>query len=153
MGDSVTVSEPGQGESPAVCQGSSGGSGSRPVLSGPWVTFCPGSLCMWVSCQLGWLYRPLATCGFLWPQVAPQEVSHLETAWELPKALSSSFSACPGQPRGGLSTSPQADPWMTQSQMNERTLEPKATEAPSSHSVTSGETTWSALLERPNHKP
>lgn len=108
---------------------------------------------MWVSCQLGWLYRPLATCGFLWPQVAPQEVSHLETAWELPKALSSSFSACPGQPRGGLSTSPQADPWMTQSQMNERTLEPKATEAPSSHSVTSGETTWSALLERPNHKP
>lgn len=108
---------------------------------------------MWVSCQLGWLYRPLATCGLLWPQVASQKFSQLETAWELPKALSSSFSACLGQPRRGLGTSPQVDPWMTQSQINERTLEPKATEPPRSHSVTGWETTWFALSERPNCKP
>lgn len=51
-----------------------GGSGSRPFLLGPWISFCADSPCMDASCLLDRLHQPLATCSLLWSQVAPQEV-------------------------------------------------------------------------------
>lgn len=140
VGESVASSELrwGSGE-----QGSSRGSGSRPGLPGPWVTFCPGSLCMWVSRQLGWLqahWPPAVCCGCRWPHKKSASCSHgnhLGVA-----SGTSSFSIClpesPGQPGRGHSTTLPDYPSqpLLLSQMNERTLEPKATKAPRGHHVT-----------------